>query len=107
LFATLFARLRLPGSGQYQATLLPDEAIGSDQSQKFVYVVDGEKKAQYRTVKIGPLVDGLRVVREGVGPEDRVVVAGLQRVRPGLEVDAQEESIPSPPAADAGGAPQQ
>src|SRR5436309_264209 len=81
-----------------------DEAIGSDQSQKFVYLVDGESKAQYRTVKIGPLVDGLRVVREGVGPEDRVVVAGLQRVRPGLKVDAQEEPIPSPPAAEVGGA---
>jgi len=105
LIPGLFARLRLPGSGQYRAILVPDEAVGSDQSQKFVYLVDGESKAQYRTVKIGPLVDGLRVVREGVGPEDRVVVAGLQRVRPGLTVDAQEEPIPSPPAADAGGAP--
>src|SRR5438874_6139830 len=104
LIPGLFARLRLPGSGQYRAILLPDEAIGSDQSQKFVYLVDGESKAQYRTVKIGPLVDGLRVVREGVGPEDRVVVAGLQRVRPGLKVDAQEDPMPSPPAADAGGA---
>src|SRR5256712_410496 len=105
LIPGLFARLRLPGSGQYRAILLPDEAIGSDQSQKFVYLVDGESKAQYRTVKIGPLVDGLRVVREGVGPEDRVVVAGLQRVRPGLKVDAQEDPMPSPPAADAGGDP--
>src|SRR3989475_4147417 len=104
LLPGLFARLRLPGSGQYQAILVPDEAIGSDQSQKFVFLVDGESKAQYRTVKIGPLIDGLRVVREGVGPEDRVVVAGLQRVRPGLKVDAQEDPMPSPPAADAGGA---
>jgi RND family efflux transporter MFP subunit len=105
LIPGLFARLRLPGSGQYRAILLPDEAIGSDQSQKFVYLVDGESKVQYRTVKLGPLVDGLRVVREGVGQEDRVVVAGLQRVRPGLKVDAQEEPIPPPPTADAGGAP--
>jgi len=96
LIPGLFARLRLPGSGQYRAILLPDEAIGSDQSQKFVYLVDGESKAQYRTVKIGPLVDGLRVVREGVMPEDWVVVAGLQRVRPGSKVDAQRETIPSP-----------
>ena len=95
LIPGLFARLRLPGSGQYRAILLPDEAIGSDQSQKFVFVVDGDSKAQYRTVKIGPLVDGLRVVREGVTPEDWVVVAGLQRVRPGLNVDAQRETIPS------------
>ena len=82
------------GSGQYRAILLSDEAIGSDQSQKFVVVVDGEQKAQYRTVKIGPLVDGLRVIREGVTPEDWIVVAGLQRVRPGLVVDAQRETIP-------------
>jgi membrane fusion protein, multidrug efflux system len=93
LIPGLFARLRLPGSGKYQAILVPDEAIGSDQSQKFVYVVDAEGKAQYRVVKIGPLVDGLRVVREGVGPEDRVITAGLQRVRPGIAVDAQQETI--------------
>jgi len=105
LIPGLFARLRLPGSGRYRAILLPDEAIGSDQSQKFVFVVDGEGKAQYRTVKIGPLIDGLRVLREGVTPEDWVVVAGLQRVRPGLKVDAQRETIPAPPAADADGAP--
>jgi len=100
LIPGLFARLRLPGSGEYAAILLADEAIGSDQSQKFVYVIDGEGKAQYRTVKIGPLVDGLRVVREGVAPEDRVVVAGLQRVRPGLKVDAHEAaSAPDAPAS--------
>lgn len=93
LIPGLFARLRLPGSGQYRAILLPDEAIGSDQSQKFVFVVDGESKAQYRTVKIGPLVDGLRVVREGLTPDDWVVVTGLQRARPGLAVDAQRETI--------------
>jgi RND family efflux transporter MFP subunit len=95
LIPGLFARLQLPGSGQYRAILVPDEAIGSDQSQKFVYVVDGDSKAQYRTVKTGPLVDGLRVVREGVTPEDWVVVAGLQRVRPGAKVDAERETIPS------------
>src|SRR5216117_93387 len=101
LIPGLFARLRLPGSGRYRAILLPDEAIGSDQSQKFVFVVDGDSKAQYRTVKIGPLVDGLRVVREGVMPEDWVVVAGLQRVRPGLVVDAQRETIPSAESGEA------
>ena len=89
LLPGLFARLQLPGSGTYRAILIPDEAVGSDQSQKFVYVIDAESKAQYRTVKLGPLIDGLRVVREGLGPDDRVVVGGLQRVRPGLVVDAQ------------------
>jgi len=92
----LFARLQLPGSGQYRAILVPDEAIASDQSQKYVFVVDAESKAKYRPVKIGPLVDGLRVVREGVTPGDWVVVAGLQRVRPGLPVDAQRDTISLP-----------
>jgi RND family efflux transporter MFP subunit len=92
----LFARLRLPGSGRYRATLLPDEAIASDQSQKYVFVVDPERKARYRPVKIGPLVDGLRVVREGVAAEDWVVVAGLQRARPGLVVDAERDTISLP-----------
>jgi RND family efflux transporter MFP subunit len=90
----LFARLRLPGSGRYQATLVSDEAIGSDQSQKFVYVVDADGTARYRTVKIGPLADGLRIVREGLTPEDWVVVAGIQRVKPGAKVDAQRSAIP-------------
>jgi RND family efflux transporter MFP subunit len=99
LIPGMFARLRLPGSGQYRAILLPDEAVGSDQSQKFVYLVDAESKVQYRTVTTGPLVDGLRVVREGLSPEDWVVVAGLQRVRPGIAVDAQRDTIP-PPATD-------
>jgi RND family efflux transporter MFP subunit len=92
----LFARLQLPGSAQYRAILVPDEAIASDQSQKYVFVVDGESKAKYRPVKIGPLVDGRRVVREGVTPADWVVVAGLQRVRPGLPVDAQRDTISLP-----------
>jgi RND family efflux transporter MFP subunit len=92
----LFARLRLPGSGRYRAILLPDEAIASDQSQKYVFVVDQERKTQYRPVKIGPLVDGLRVVREGIAAEDWVVVAGLQRARPGLIVDAQRDTISLP-----------
>jgi len=93
LIPGLFARLQLPGSGLYRAILVPDEAIGNDQSQKFVYAVDGDGKAQYRTVKTGPLVDGLRVVREGLTPEDWVVVAGLQRVRPGMQVDAERGTV--------------
>jgi RND family efflux transporter MFP subunit len=96
----LFARIQLPGSGSYRAILVSDEAVASDQSQKFVYVVDADGTARYRTIKIGPLVDGLRVVREGLTPDDWVVVAGLQRVKPGAKVDAQRSSIPEPtPAA--------
>jgi RND family efflux transporter MFP subunit len=97
LMPGLFARLRLPGSGRYRAILLPDPAIASDQSQKYVFVVAPDGKAEYRPVEIGPLVDGLRVVRKGVAAEDWVVVAGLQRVHPGTGVDAERDVISAPP----------
>ena len=100
----LFARVRLVGSGRYRALLLPDEAVGTDQSQTFVWVVDAQGAAQYRRVTLGPLHDGLRIVREGLSPEDRVVVAGTQRVRQGIVVAAEERPFaPPPPAAGASG----
>jgi len=70
----LFARIRIPGSGKYPALLLPDRALGSDQAQKFVYVVNAEKKVEFRPVKIGPMIDGLRVVKEGLKPGEQVIV---------------------------------
>jgi len=82
-----FARLRIPGSGKYPALLLPDRAFGSDQSQKFVYVVDAEKKVEFRPVKTGPMIDGLRVVSAGLKPGEQVIVEGLIRVRPGVLVE--------------------
>ena len=85
----LFARIRIPGSGKYPALLLPDRALGSDQAQKFVYVVNAEKKVEFRPVKIGPMIDGLRVVKEGLKPGEQVIVEGLLRVRPGVEVEAK------------------
>jgi len=84
-----FARLRLPGSGKYSALLLPDRALGSDQSQKFVYVVNAEQKVEFRLVSVGPMIDGLRVVKSGLKPEERVIVEGLIRVRPGIPVQAK------------------
>ncbi len=95
----LFVRLRLPGSAKYTALLLADKAIGTDQSQKFVYVVDEANKAQYRVVITGPLFEGKRVIRSGLTAADRVIVGGTQRARPGLEVDPQPEpSTASTPA---------
>ena len=103
----LFARLRFPGSGQYQAVLLPDEAVLSDQAQKFVYVLDAENKPQYRPVKIGPVMDSLRVIREGLTPADWVVVHGTQRARPSLKVDPRQlASLNPPPAESTPSAPQ-
>src|SRR5262245_28021165 len=84
-----FARIRVPGSGKNSALLIPDRALGSDQAQKFVYVVNAEKKVEFRPVKIGPMVDGLRVVKEGLKPGEQIIVEGLLRVRPGVVVDAK------------------
>src|SRR5262245_53246905 len=93
-----FARVRFPGSGKYPALLIPDRALGADQAQKFVYVVNAEKKVEFRPVKIGPMIDGRRVVKEGLKPGELVIVEGLLRVRPGVIVDAKPWETPSPAA---------
>ena len=69
--------------------LISDRAIATDQDRRFVWVVGADGKAKYHAVKLGPLESGLRVVREGLSPSDRVVVRGLQRIRPGAEVTAE------------------
>jgi multidrug efflux system membrane fusion protein len=94
-----FARIRIPGSGKYPALLIPDRALGSDQSQKFVYVVNAEKKVEFRPVKIGPMIDGLRVVSAGLKAGEQVIVEGLLRVRPGVVVEAKPWETPKPPIA--------
>jgi RND family efflux transporter MFP subunit len=81
-----FARLRVPGSAKYPALMIPDQAVGTDQGQKFIYVVNDQDAVEYRTVKLGPLIEGLRVVREGLKPKDWVVINGLMSVRPGAKV---------------------
>ena len=91
----LFARLRLVGSGEYRALLIPDAAIGTDQAQKFVYIVEADDTAQYRKVTVGPLIDGLRVVRSGLTATDRVVVSGMQRLKPDAMVVPEEQQINS------------
>jgi RND family efflux transporter MFP subunit len=94
LIPGLFARIRLPGSGQYEALLLPDEAIGSDQTQRFAFVVNDQNTVEYRKVEPGPLIDGLRVIRSGLNPEEWVIVNGVQRVRAGATVDPQQQATP-------------
>ncbi|SEQ06104.1 membrane fusion protein, multidrug efflux system [Solimonas aquatica] len=94
----LFARLQLVGSGRYAATLLDERAIGTDQSRKFVYVVNAQNKVEYRAVALGGVHDGLRVIRNGVKPGERVIVAGQQRVQPGAAVTARIEAAPQPSA---------
>jgi multidrug efflux system membrane fusion protein len=72
-----------------KAVLVSDRAIGTDQNKRFVLVLNGENKPQYREVRIGRLVDGLRVIEKGLEPGEVIVVNGLQRVRPGAPVTPQ------------------
>jgi multidrug efflux system membrane fusion protein len=82
----LFVRLRLAGTASYRGLLIEDRAVGTDLSKKFVYVVGPKNEVEYRIVTLGPIVDGLRVVRSGLEAGESVVVNGLQRVRPGVQV---------------------
>src|ERR1700736_3102214 len=84
-----FARVRLIGSSPYEALLVPDAAIATDQSRKIVFVVKEDNTVEAKPVVLGPLDEGLRVVREGLKAEDRVIVDGLQRARVGAKVTPQ------------------
>jgi membrane fusion protein, multidrug efflux system len=99
----LFARVRLPAGDKSKALMLPPEAVGNDLSQQFVFVVDDQNLAQYRKVTLGPIIDGLRVIRDGLQPGDWVIVKGVQRAKTGAKVDPIKQdsagSQPSPPAA--------
>jgi RND family efflux transporter MFP subunit len=98
----LFARIRIPAGGKYKALMLPPEAVGSDLSQQFVFVVDDQNLAQYRKVALGPIIDGFRVIRDGLQPDDWVIVKGIQRAKTGAKVDPTKQDIagspPSPPS---------
>ncbi len=89
----LFARVKLLGHNSYRAVLVDDRAVGTDQSQKFVYVVDAQNKVTYRPVKVGRLTDGLRIVQQGLQPGENVIVNGLQRVRPGVVVATERVAM--------------
>jgi RND family efflux transporter MFP subunit len=81
-----FGRVRLIGSSPYEALLLPDAAIATDQSRKIVFVVKDDDTVEARAVVLGPLDGGLRVIREGLKPEDKVIIDGIQRARVGAKV---------------------
>ncbi|MEW5964941.1 MAG: efflux RND transporter periplasmic adaptor subunit [Pseudomonadota bacterium] len=89
----MFARARLQGAGAYDAVLLPDAAVGTDQVSRFVYVVGADDVPAQRRVVLGPLIDGLRVIREGITAEEWVVVKGQQRVRAGQKVIPRREAL--------------
>jgi multidrug efflux system membrane fusion protein len=103
----LFARVQLQGGGlggaKSDVLLINDRAIGTDQSRKFVYIVSADNKAEYRLITLGPAVNGLRVVRDGLKPGENIVVNGLQRVHQGAPLAPHMVSMdfdPNAPVAD-------
>lgn len=89
----VFGRLRLLGSPEYEALLIPDEAIVSDQSNKIVMTVDKAGKVVPKSVALGPIIDGLRVIRSGISEADKIVINGIQRARPGAIVKPEPATI--------------
>src|SRR5690348_4165158 len=83
----MFARIQLLGSGEYDAVLIEDRAVGTDQNQTFVMVLGADNKLEYRPIQVGRIIaGGMRIVRKGLKPGEVIVVSGLQRVRPGAQV---------------------
>jgi RND family efflux transporter MFP subunit len=104
----LFVRLRLIGETKPNAVLVPDEAIGTDQSNRIVWVVNDQNVVNPRVVQTGRLIDGLRVVRSGLDGSERIVVRGVQRVRPGatvmpvsVDIESASSSTPTPTGSNA------
>lgn len=93
----LFGVIRMPASPPHDAVLIPDRAVVSDQAQKVVMVVDGANKVSMRPVELGPIVEGLRVVRKGLTGKDTIVVDGVQAVRPGMEVQPKKIEVKAEP----------
>jgi RND family efflux transporter MFP subunit len=96
----LFARIRLLGGAQHDAVLVNDSAVGTDQTVRYVLVVGAGNKVEYRPVQLGPVIDGLRVVQSGLAAGETIVVNGLQRVRPGAQVQAQHVAMREPQSSE-------
>jgi RND family efflux transporter MFP subunit len=94
----LFVRVDVAAEESYTATLVPERAIGTDQSDKFVYIVDDKQTAQRRNVVLGTKQGRLRVIKSGITPQDKVVISGGLLVRPGQQVEAKEGQMEESPA---------
>ncbi|MGH8757039.1 MAG: efflux RND transporter periplasmic adaptor subunit, partial [Burkholderiales bacterium] len=90
-----FVRVRIHGSGTYPALLVSAAAIGADQEKKYVLVVNKDNMVEYRTVIPGPFIDGLRVIKQGLKPDEWVIVNGLQNVQPGVKVNPEKVDMAS------------
>ena len=93
-----FGTIRIPGSPEYEAILIPDAAIVTDQAQKLVMTVTADDRIEPRAIRPGPTELGLRIVRRGLEASDRIVINGLMRVRPGMQVTPQPGRIELPQA---------
>jgi len=98
----LYSRIRLPMGEPYEAITIPEQALGTDQGQKFIYVVNDQNKIEYRKVQLGKQQGTQRVVLKGVAEGERVVVSGLQRVRAGIQVEAKPVAATAQTAEQAG-----
>jgi multidrug efflux pump subunit AcrA (membrane-fusion protein) len=95
----MFARVRVPLGEPHAALLVAERAVGTDQGRKFVYVVNDKNEVVDRTVILGPVHNGLRVIAEGLKSGERIIIDGLQRVRPGAEVNAKPADMKSRPGS--------
>jgi multidrug efflux pump subunit AcrA (membrane-fusion protein) len=89
----LFARIRVPLSERHPALLISERAIGTDQAQKYVLALTPTNTVAYQSVVLGPAIEGKRVIRSGLTAGEKIVVNGLQRVRPGMPVTPQDEVV--------------
>jgi RND family efflux transporter MFP subunit len=104
----MFAHVRVPASPSYGSLLVPDLAVGTEQIRKYLLTVDAENTARQKYVTLGQLTaDGLRVIKEGLAPDDRVIISGLMQVRAGQKVRPQEQGAGGAAPGPAGGPPQQ
>ena len=95
----MFARVRVPASPPYQALLVPDAALGTEQARRYALVVGADNTVAIKYVELGQLVPGdLRVIKSGLSADDRVIVDGLMRARPGMKVTPQERPAQPEPA---------
>lgn len=93
----MFGKARISGSEEHKALMIPDEIIGTNQSLRYVYVLDGEHKVSSRNLTLGPLhSNGLRIVRSGLQPKDQLIINNLQKIRPGMPVSPKVVDIPLP-----------
>jgi RND family efflux transporter MFP subunit len=90
----LFGRVRIPGSGQYKAVLIPEEAIATDQNRRIVYAISADGSVTSLPIRLGPRIDGYRVVRSGLKGDETIVVNGILRVRPGAKLAPKMTTLP-------------